>query len=512
MPVRVLVADKANSHEHLVTAINASIPLFSKSTNLIGDSTLSLYDTQDWALSLSGHFVETQSFFNNSTTISIFSDLKTPSRFSLIADEGSPEVIHLSKVKEVGVRRLLEQLAGERSLVKMASIPTFITEIELSQQNTGLKVGKVRLITPRGLPEQWIEIELTAGIDPALILTRIKKTLKSHLISNTNWDRWASVMRSGKRKRFDYNQLGRTSYSLKDTPLAALKTMAMNLYQRVNMNLDGVVRDYDLEYCHDVRVDLRKLRVIMEHLQHLATKGSPAKKCHLKQLENEVKRFQTLCGTQRDLDVFLNTFSTVETNENDLLTETIKQLTSQRDAAHKILADYINGKQLVDLLNSWKTSFQCLEQQMAPNVKGQKISNFADHSIFTTYKDFVAQTQRTVSSSTYEEMHNLRKKGKHLRYTLELFQPVFSAVPFRAAVRELKVTQDLLGAFQDKEVAFCLLHNLPSTSSSDLQLIKQVDDERESLFRLCMAQARQLQAAGGIKGFDLLFKELKKRP
>lgn len=121
------------------------------------------------------------------------------------------------------------------------------------------------------------------------------------------------------------------------------------------------------------------------------------------------------------------------------------------------------------------------------------------------------QAKRTDALASYEEMHNLRKKGKHLRYTLELFEPTFPPQTFKEAIKELKRTQDLLGAFQDAEVALRLLDNLSSISTAGLLIRERMSDKRETLFGECLTQARQTLSNGGLNTIDSLLKELNKR-
>ena len=54
--------------------------------------------------------------------------------------------------------------------------------------------------------------------------------------------------------------------------------------------------------------------------------------------------------------------------------------------------------------------------------------------------------------SPAEDLHDLRKKGKELRYLLEFFAALFPADTVKPMVKTLKALQDTLGRFQDREV------------------------------------------------------------
>ena len=51
-----------------------------------------------------------------------------------------------------------------------------------------------------------------------------------------------------------------------------------------------------------------------------------------------------------------------------------------------------------------------------------------------------------------EALHDLRKRGKELRYLLELFGSLFPADVVKPMVAALKDLQDVLGHFQDRSV------------------------------------------------------------
>jgi CHAD domain-containing protein len=60
-----------------------------------------------------------------------------------------------------------------------------------------------------------------------------------------------------------------------------------------------------------------------------------------------------------------------------------------------------------------------------------------------------------------EEFHELRKKGKELRYLLELFgEPTADASVVKPMTKTLKSLQDVLGHHQDREVQIDMLRSL----------------------------------------------------
>jgi CHAD domain-containing protein len=72
-------------------------------------------------------------------------------------------------------------------------------------------------------------------------------------------------------------------------------------------------------------------------------------------------------------------------------------------------------------------------------------------------------------SSPAEDYHELRKKGKELRYLLELFgTPLYPSEVVKPMIKTLKGLQDVLGRHQDREVQVALLRSLgPEVGKAD---------------------------------------------
>ena len=72
------------------------------------------------------------------------------------------------------------------------------------------------------------------------------------------------------------------------------------------------------------------------------------------------------------------------------------------------------------------------------------------------------------ASSPAEAYHELRKKGKELRYLLELFGlPLFPEEVVKPMIKSLKALQDVLGRHQDREVQTAVLRSLgPSVAEA----------------------------------------------
>jgi CHAD domain-containing protein len=88
------------------------------------------------------------------------------------------------------------------------------------------------------------------------------------------------------------------------------------------------------------------------------------------------------------------------------------------------------------------------------------IAAVAGERIARVHRRMIAMGRAIDETSPPIVLHELRKKGKELRYLLELFASVYPGDVIKPMVRALKDLQDTLGRFQDREVQADLLRAL----------------------------------------------------
>jgi CHAD domain-containing protein len=80
----------------------------------------------------------------------------------------------------------------------------------------------------------------------------------------------------------------------------------------------------------------------------------------------------------------------------------------------------------------------------------------------------VAQGSAIDDTSPAEDLHELRKRGKELRYLLEFFGPLWPDDVVKPLVKSLKGLQDVLGTHQDREVQADHLRELADELASEV--------------------------------------------
>ncbi|MGH9645276.1 MAG: CHAD domain-containing protein, partial [Bryobacteraceae bacterium] len=91
---------------------------------------------------------------------------------------------------------------------------------------------------------------------------------------------------------------------------------------------------------------------------------------------------------------------------------------------------------------------------------------------------FRAGRGAALPKSTRLRMHRLRLKAKEVRYTLELFEPVFGSGT-QTIMESLKGLQEKLGAINDCETTLEMIHRDRSAAAT----VRRLAGEREAEFR-----------------------------
>jgi hypothetical protein len=135
----------------------------------------------------------------------------------------------------------------------------------------------------------------------------------------------------------------------------------------------------------------------------------------------------------------------------------------RRSDTFRTLRRGLRGRRFAEALNEWcalaagPPGSDTAEQQ--PRA-GLPIEAVAGDRIRSVYRRIVRDGRRIDDDSPAEALHDLRKRGKELRYLLELFGSLFPGPVVKPMVSALKGLQDVLGRFQDRAVQAELLQGL----------------------------------------------------
>jgi CHAD domain-containing protein len=227
----------------------------------------------------------------------------------------------------------------------------------------------------------------------------------------------------------------------------------------------GTVADVDTEFLHDFRVAVRRSRSAVKLLgdalpPRLVTWAAP-----------QLKWLGDLTTPVRDLDVHLlglpDAAARLHGGRPEDLQPLAAYLQQVRAGERRTLVRGLRSVRFTRFRARWRTELEALAgatppegsgppagapESAADNAAGEPTAAaFGAQRLTRAHRRVLRPGSRIVPASPPEALHDLRKRGKELRYLLEIFSGLLRPEA-RPLVKELKGLQDVLGTFQDSEV------------------------------------------------------------
>ena len=215
--------------------------------------------------------------------------------------------------------------------------------------------------------------------------------------------------------------------------------------------IDGVIKNDDIEYVHKTRVTSRRLRAAML----LFRECFPRKQS--KEGYYEVRKVTRLLGDARDLDVqivFVEQYmskmgSATEKAGVDLL------LKAHRDRRKNIQPEVVNGLEELkstDVLGDLgRFCEKTVMEQSTEVLDTDKVIEKAQWHISFRLDDFLAMENCVHMEKEALKHHEMRICAKKLRYTMESFASLYKN-KFAEEIETVKAFQDVLGEMHDCDV------------------------------------------------------------
>jgi CHAD domain-containing protein len=210
----------------------------------------------------------------------------------------------------------------------------------------------------------------------------------------------------------------------------------------------GVRLGEDPEDLHDMRVATRRLRAALKLYSDALPKRA-------ERYERDLRWVATSLGEVRDLDVHLEGLSEESSRNGEVLEEVVSLLGERRVEARRGMLEALDSNRYERLVASFSAT---LRRGRSPTPTAP-ILEAAPELVRDRYKKVRKSANRLSEDSPPEHYHDLRKKGKRLRYAMEPLQEIYGK-PAQKMVKLLKKTQDDLGDHQDLIVASGLMEEL----------------------------------------------------
>lgn len=254
---------------------------------------------------------------------------------------------------------------------------------------------------------------------------------------------------------------------------SALQAMISACLSHILANVPGVLSSTDEEYLHQVRVGLRRLRVMLNMARHLREDDEARVLC------DQAAHLGRQLGRAREWDVLLT--RTLPSVRADLppsteLEELIKQCERQRKNLYaevrKALASP-DFQRMVLRLGAW--------QQVGWSARSAlPWYRFARHKVQKQHARVLSYAAKPLK--TPKQWHALRIACKKLRYRAEMIASLFVERNSKKYIKRLAAVQETLGELHDDMVADHLLERLSGQQHRDLlqHIRRRIEQDRST--------------------------------
>lgn len=257
--------------------------------------------------------------------------------------------------------------------------------------------------------------------------------------------------------------------------LSALHSLIASCLAHIQSNIPGGLLKLDEEYLHQVRVGLRKLRVVLAMAQKLHVDAE------LEALHRQVADLCTALGRAREWDVFVTQTLAPICNrlpEHEGLREVLRASEAARGELHASVESLLASSDLQRLLLRFGAWMHARRQA----VTAAPVERFALRMLGKRHQQVhAAGTDLSVDDA--QRLHTLRIACKKLRYALEMFGSL-SQNRCNAYLDCLADLQDILGVLNDLAVAHRLLNELDNAARRDTLALIRGWMERDRAERL----------------------------
>jgi CHAD domain-containing protein len=251
----------------------------------------------------------------------------------------------------------------------------------------------------------------------------------------------------------------------------------------------------DPEELHDMRVATRRMRAAIKVFEGALPERA-------KWFREELRWVAGSLGDVRDLDVQIGRLEAwrdgADEESSDYLGKILDVMKKRRTEARGRMLEALDSARYERLETSFGEMLRrgpgaerTLAQANGQGPEGEPVTSAAPALISARYRKWRKAAERLDESSPPEDLHDLRKKGKRLRYALEFVSEVYGK-PVSALISPLKALQDVLGDHQDATVAAGTLREL-GTSTDGPRI------SRGAAFTMGVFSERYLREAAGIR-------------
>lgn len=217
----------------------------------------------------------------------------------------------------------------------------------------------------------------------------------------------------------------------------------------------------DIEALHQMRVATRRLRAAIRVFEGLLPASFAAYRDELQWVGHEL-------GAVRDLDVQIEGLEALRAasswEDAAALRPLIEVIERERSTERTALLEIMDSTRYASLVRDLSAALRAGPPALAP---APEVGAFARPILAKRFARVRRDGRRLRPESPAAEYHDLRIRGKRLRYSLEIFGDLYGK-PAARVTAALKTLQDMLGDHQDAEVGVTRLHEIVARHGREL--------------------------------------------
>jgi CHAD domain-containing protein len=384
----------------------------------------------------------------------------------------------------VGVRALLPQLRVSTRCTRAVLRNAAAKVVAIAEFHDDVRVaGRPNC----GCPRATIEIHEAPGY--AKHAERTRKALRAVGIGECQTDTFTLCAAAAGVELAGFTATATVPLDPAMAAIDGFRLVLGSLATTITAHRQGTIDQWDPEFLHEMRIAVRRTRTVLASAKQVL----PADV--LDSVRDEFAWLAALTSSPRDLDVHLlewSSYTDALGTEMTPLLEPVRDLLEQRrDDAHIELERGLRSERAATLMHTWQTwlAEPPASDSLPPRARRPLGPLIAER--ITRAHDVLTERGRLIEPETpAEQVHELRKDAKKLRYLLECFGSPLPKGARKQYVKRLKALQDNLGEYQDAEVHIQILRSVAAElhehgASADTmlaigQLTERLDQQRHA--------------------------------
>jgi len=384
--------------------------------------------------------------------------------------EGAPRVLFAQDLPAGRIRQQLAPVLEMRALTPQVMVKCRRTTLSKSNAS-GKVVTRVQIDSLEAAPT-WVEANGKRRSRPTKLPVRVRViTLRGYESAAKKICRSLTANSDFRPVREDwviaaYHAASHPLGIYKPNPQTALEPSARadigvkkvlhTILGTLEANIPGLMDDVDSEFLHDFRVAIRRSRAILRMVKGVL----PASQ--VEYFAGELRHLGQLTSPPRDNDVLLlkldDYLARLVTQQNTDTASLKLFLEEERVRVYRHLLSELRTKRFRAFLRRWRHFLEkpVPERPSAPRAK-QSLRDVIQRDTWRTYRRLRKRGDTINAQSPAEDLHEVRKDAKRLRYLIGLFRDIHDPKHAGLVVRELKKLQEVLGTFQDREAHSMML-------------------------------------------------------